>query len=72
MGSHIGSAGHEVLIGRVEMPNVTALQDEEDDPVYTCDDEVEGEGSFHMAVLSPYCMATVAMFAICGGVESVV
>lgn len=54
------------------MPNVTALQNEEEDPVNSCDDEVEGERSPHMAVLSPYRMTTMTMFAVCGGVESVV
>jgi hypothetical protein len=53
------------------MPNVTTLHDEEDNPVDACDDEVEGERSSHMAVLSPYSMAIMAMFAVCGRGEGV-
>jgi hypothetical protein len=72
VGSDIGSTGDEVLVGRVEMRNVTGLHDKKDDPVDARDDKVEGERSSHVAVLSPYCMTMMAMFAICGGVEGVV
>jgi hypothetical protein len=41
MGSDIRSAGHEVLIGRVQMPNVPALQDQENDPVDAGNDNIE-------------------------------
>jgi hypothetical protein len=54
------------------MPNVTALHDKEDDPVDARDDEVEGERSSHVAVLSPYCMTMMVLFTVCGGVEGVV
>ena len=72
MRSNVSSTRYVVLVGRVEVPNITALQDEQDDPVDTGDDGVEGERSFHMAVLSPYCMATMAMFAVCGCIKGVV
>lgn len=67
----VGSTRDEMLVGRVEMPNVTALQDEQDDPVDACNDEVKGERSPHMAVLSPYCMAMVAMFAVCRDIKGI-
>ena len=41
MGPDIRSAGHKVLIGRIQMPDVTALQDQENDPVDTGDDNIE-------------------------------
>ena len=54
------------------MPDVTALQDEEDDPVDARDDDVEGERSFHSSVLSPNCIAVMAMEAVWWSIEIVV
>ena len=72
MGSDVGGAGHEVLVGRIQMPDVTALHDEEDDPVDARDDDIKGERSPHASVLSPYCVAVMAMVAVCGRIETVV
>jgi hypothetical protein len=72
MRSDVGSNRDEVLVGRVEMPNITALQDEQDDPVDACNDEVKRERSPCMAVLSPYCMAVMATFAVCRDIKSIV
>lgn len=72
MRPNISSASNKVLVGRIQMPDITALQDEEDDPVDTRDYQVQGERRSDVAVLSPYCMAVMAMFAVCGGVEGIV
>ena|SRR2546421_618536 len=72
MRSNISSTRHEVLVGREKVPNIAALQDEQDDPVNTCDDGVERKWRFPMAVLSPYCMAMMAMSAVCRDVKGIV
>ena len=72
VGSDIGCTSYEVLVGRVQMPDVPALHDQEDDPIDACDDEVEGERSPHSSVLSPYRMAIMAVVAVRGRVEGVV
>ena len=72
MRSNISGTRHEVLVGREKVPNIAALQDEQDDPVNTCEDGVEGKWSFPMPILSPYCMAMMTMFAVCRGVKGIV
>jgi hypothetical protein len=72
MGSDIRRAGHEVLIGRIQMPDVPALHDQEDDPVDARNDDIERERSTQVSVLSPYRTASMVMVAVGGGVEGVV
>jgi len=72
MGSDVGCTSYEVLVGRVQMPDVPALQDQEDDPIDTCDDEIEGERSLNPSVLSPYCVAMMAVSTVPRRVEGIV
>jgi len=72
MRSDIGCARHEMLVGRVQMPDVSALQDQEDDPVDASHDEILREWSSHPSVLSPYCMAVMVVVAVCRSIERVV
>jgi len=66
MGSDIGCTCYEVLVGRVKMPDVPALQDQEQDPIDASDDGIEREGSSGVTILSPYCVAMMVMFAVQG------
>jgi hypothetical protein len=72
MGSDIGCTSHEVLVGGVQMSDVPALHDQDDDPIDAGGGEIEGERRPHLSVLSPYRMAVVAMVAVWRSIECVV
>ncbi len=72
MASNICGTGDECLICRVKVPDVARLQDQGDDPVYACDNDIKGEWSPHVPVLSPYCVAVVLVIAIGRRIEGIV
>ena len=72
MAANVCGTGDERLICRVKVPDVTRLQDQCDDPVYACDNDIQGEGSSHVPVLSPYCVAVVILTAVRWGIEGIV
>ena len=53
MTADICSTLDEGLIGRVEVPDITSLHDQDDDPVNARDDDIEGERGAHVVVLTP-------------------
>ncbi len=69
MTADVGSTSDEYVVGGVEVPNVATLHDKHDDPINAGDDGIEGEWGSHVPVLTPYCVASMVMFAVCGSVE---
>ena len=72
MAANICGTGDKCLVCRVKVPDVARLQDQRDDPVYACDNDVQGEWSSHVPVLTPYCVTVVLVIAVGRRIEGII
>lgn len=70
--SNIGSTGDKSLICRPQISHIVCLQDQNNDPVNARRNSVQAKRCPHMTVLTPDCVAVVAVAALIGSSESVV
>lgn len=56
----------------IEVSHIIRLQDQNDDPVYACDDRVQCERARMMVILTPDRMAAMMSLAFGRGGESIV
>lgn len=64
MAPDIGSTGLVASIRLVEIFDIVGLKNEDNDPVYACNDRVKGKRRIMVIVLTPNCMAMMVPLAI--------
>lgn len=72
MAPNISSTGLVASIRFVEILNIVGLKDEHNNPIYACNDRVQGKGRVVVIVLTPDCMAVIMPLAVLRRRESVV